>query len=65
MKPQPRSRARGGRELAIREGVKIARYVFAKRGNHTEAHISEAELAALLAVAFERGAESSNEGRPR
>jgi len=42
---------------AIRAGQMIARKVFAKRGNHSEAHISEAELAALLALAFELGQE--------
>jgi len=34
----------------------FARHVFEKRGNNTEAHITESELAAMLAVSFERGA---------
>ncbi len=42
-------------ELAVAEGRRMARRVFEKRGNHTEAHIREDELAALLAIAFERG----------
>jgi hypothetical protein len=43
---------------AIQAGKTIARKVFAKRGNHSEAHVSEAELAALLAIAFQLGHES-------
>lgn len=37
-------------------GQRLAREVFAKRGNHTEAHLSEQELAALLAQAAAIGA---------
>lgn len=37
-------------------GMQLARSFFATRGNHSEAHLSEAELAALLAIAAERGA---------
>jgi len=36
-------------------GTELARCVFAKRGNHSEAHLSEVELAALLVLAFEEG----------
>ncbi len=36
-------------------GMRIARSVFEKRGNHSEAHLSEGELAALLAIAFRIG----------
>ena len=40
---------------ALRIGAQLARMVFAKRGNHSEAHISEMELAALLALAAALG----------
>ena len=46
--------ARDQRYVAI--GMRIARQLFAKRGNHSEVHLPEAELAALLAFAAERGA---------
>jgi len=42
---------------AARIGQELARKVFARRGNHTEAHIREHELAALLALAAQLGAE--------
>lgn len=42
-------------ECAISFGMAVARKVFAKRGNHSEAHLSEGELAALLAHAFSKG----------
>ena len=42
-------------------GAFIARRFFHKRGNNSEAHVSETELAALLAVAFEKGVESQAE----
>jgi hypothetical protein len=32
-------------------GMGLARRLFAKRGNHTEVHLSEAQLAAWLTVA--------------
>jgi hypothetical protein len=32
---------------------KVARRVFQARGNHAEAHLSEAELAAILEIAIE------------
>ena len=31
----------------------VARKVFAKRGNHSEAHLSELELAAIIKLALE------------
>lgn len=40
---------------SVNFGMKLAREVFSKRGNHSEAHLPEAELAALLALAFEAG----------
>lgn len=49
-------------ELAVAEGRRLARQFFAKRGNNSEVHLSELELAALLALAFERG-ELKNERR--
>lgn len=45
------------RARAIAIGRDIARKVFAKRGNRAEAHLSELELASMLAVAAERGLE--------
>lgn len=41
-------------------GVRMARTVFEKRGNHSEAHLSEKELGAMLGLAFQLGRE---EGR--
>jgi hypothetical protein len=41
-------------ELAISEGSDIARRFFKKRGDRSEVHLSEIELAALLAIAFDR-----------
>jgi len=32
-------------------GMRLARRLFAKRGNHSEVHLSEAQLVALLTVA--------------
>lgn len=43
----------------IEIGRTLARKVFAKRGDHTEAHISELELAALLALAAKQGAQAA------
>ena len=48
------------RATAIAAGRKIARRVFARRGNRTEAHISEAELAALCALAYQLGLKAGN-----
>ena len=42
-------------QRAIEFGRVAARKVFRKRGNHTEAHLGEEELGAMLAVAFETG----------
>lgn len=42
-------------EHYIDAGMKMARQIFAKRGNHSEIHLSEAELATLLALAFKMG----------
>lgn len=39
----------------IEVGKRLARHVFSRRGNHSEAHMSELELAAVLAVAAEKG----------
>lgn len=43
------------RERALAAGTAIAKRMFAKRGNHTEIHLRQAELAAALTVAFEHG----------
>lgn len=43
------------RDDAREAAMKMARAVFKKRGNHTEAHLGEAELAAMLMHAFEAG----------
>lgn len=37
-------------------GTKIARAFFATRGNHSEVHVDEATLSALLAIAASAGA---------
>ena len=39
-------------------GRRIARRLFERRGNNREVHLSEAELAALLALAAKVGKES-------
>jgi hypothetical protein len=41
------------RERALRAGRLVARRVFAERGNHSEAHLSENELAQWIAVGCE------------
>lgn len=43
------------RKDAAATGLRLARKIFAERGNHTEAHIREEELAVMLAAAFELG----------
>lgn len=43
------------RGASVAEGMKLARGIFALRGNHSEIHLSEAELATQLALAFEHG----------
>lgn len=40
---------------AVEIGRRLARMVFARRGNRTEVHLNEAELAALLALAAAKG----------
>ncbi len=40
-------------EVSIRIGEVMARRVFAKRGNNSEVHLTELELAAMLALAAE------------
>lgn len=47
--------------LAVDQGMALARKLFAKRGNHFEAHLNEAELAALLAIAYEAGANMADQ----
>jgi hypothetical protein len=51
------------RAEAIIAGGRAARAVFAKRGNHTEVHLSETELAIIAASMFEVGFEA-NSPRP-
>ena len=46
------------RDQAVRHGLKFARFVFDKRGNNTEAHVTESELAAMMSVSFEAGAQA-------
>jgi hypothetical protein len=45
------------RTAAVEAGQRLARSIFSKRGNHAEAHLSEGDLAAMLGLAFEIGAE--------
>jgi hypothetical protein len=45
---------RSPNEHAIEIGRELARQLFGKRGNHSEAHLSELELAAMCALAAER-----------
>ena len=42
------------RQASVAVGTTLARQLFERRGNHSETHLSEAELAALLALAVER-----------
>jgi hypothetical protein len=49
------------RELAITDGQRLAQKMFDKRGKgqtRTEIHVDQATLAAMLAIAFERGYEA-------
>lgn len=46
-------------EVHIEYGLGVARKVFAKRGNHSEAHLTEAEVAAIAAVAYKDGLRDS------
>jgi hypothetical protein len=45
------------RDLAVDTGTALARQIFQKRGNNSEAHLSEAELAAAIALGIEQAAE--------
>lgn len=50
---------------SVAEGIKLARGIFALRGNHAEIHLSETQLAANLALAFRHGVQAAiNELRP-
>lgn len=42
-------------------GARMARRVFEARGNHTEAHLREDELAALMGTAYEIGLKNGQE----
>jgi hypothetical protein len=44
---------------AIEVGSALARQLFQARGNNSEAHLSEAELAAAIALGIERAAEAA------
>ncbi len=46
---------------AIDVAKALARQVFGKRGNHSETHLSESELAAMIALGIERAAEEAEE----
>jgi hypothetical protein len=46
------------KDYAVSRGMILARHVFDKKGNNSEIHMNEAELAALLAIAFEIGFEA-------
>lgn len=52
-------------EAAARTGLKLARRIFEKRGNHTEAHVTEEELAVMLSAAFHLGTEHRDEAYPK
>lgn len=41
-------------QAALDIGRQLARQIFAERGNHAEAHLREAELPAVLALAAKR-----------
>lgn len=38
-------------DQALERGMALARRIFARRGNHAEIHLTEVQLAALLALA--------------
>ncbi len=40
---------------AVRVGARLARQIFADRGNHSQVHLSEPQLAELAAVACQVG----------
>lgn len=50
-------------EKAIDTGLKIARHAFAKRGNNSEIHINESDLAAYLTLAYVRGQQEAEAAR--
>lgn len=52
-------------EAAARTGLEMARKLFAKRGNHSEAHIAEEELAVMLAAAFHLGTTHRDDAYPK
>lgn len=47
------------RDRSVAAGSALARQVFQVRGNNSEVHLSEAELAALIALGIERHAEAA------
>jgi hypothetical protein len=49
---------KSSRDLAVDTGSALARQVFQKRGNNSEVHLSEPELAAAIALGIERAAEA-------
>lgn len=51
------------RETALAEGRRLARKMFAKRGNNSEVHLDEVTLACALTVAFELGYELASKER--
>ena len=42
-------------EPYVDAGMAMARKIFEKRGNHTEVHLNEGELAGFLAIAISNG----------
>lgn len=46
---------------AVKAGRMLARKVFEQRGSHSEAHLSEGELAEIIKVAFELGFNAGRE----
>lgn len=42
-------------DIALEAGMRLARLTFHNRGNHSEIHITEADLAALLSLAYQDG----------
>lgn len=44
-------------ETPMEIGIRLARKLFQKRGNHSEVHLNEAQLAAILALAAEEARE--------
>jgi hypothetical protein len=43
-------------EAKLELAMHVARQIFEKRGNHTEAHLSENELAAIILFALKKAA---------